>query len=218
MEKKLVSILLPLTWEHVSKHFMLALVGLVRSGERAGFECNLILSSQGYTDDNRDLLTKIALKQGAEYLFHIDADQTYPAPSISKLITWLEANDEDVIGGITPIRTNPNMPLTFKFGDESIGEKYWVPVNTPVMTGVQKVDGMGFGGIMTTARVYDKIGGYPWFKRMGKEVDTYGNQQLGEDVTFYKKCRDAGVAVWCDTDLRNGHVMTGVFMLEAPRA
>lgn len=212
MDKKVVAILLPLSWELVSKHFLLSIVGMSLEAERNGLHCNLIQCSQGFTDENREILTAVALRQKSDYLFHLDADQTYPHDTIYRFVSWLEANDKDVIGGLTPIRTNPNLSLTFRFGEE--GEKLWNPTNVPSMTGVRKVDGMGFGGIMTTARVYEKLEQPYFIKRMTDER----GRKFGEDVQFYFQCRQKGIEVYCDTDCLNGHIITGIVLPEVPSA
>ena len=63
---------------------------------------------------------------------------------------------------------------------------------------------MGFGGIMMAGEVLKKID-QPYFPRTRDEAM---QSFVGEDFGFYNNCRNAGIDVWCDTDLHYSHMVS----------
>ena len=64
------------------------------------------------------------------------------------------------------------------------------------------VGGMGITGVMMKAEVFDSLKA-PYF-RMAWKGDFY----TGEDIEFCVKCLEAGIDIWCDTDLVFAHMDT----------
>ena len=134
---------------------------------------------------------KQALEAGADYILHMDIDEIYPPDTPERLMKNIDGGIE-VVGGLYTSRVN-DVYSAFVFTDDPFDVRL---AEIKPNTGLQKVDSMGFGGTMTAISVYDKLE-EPWFE---------GVEGHGEDVAFCKRCKDAGVQVWCDTDLHYGHL------------
>lgn len=201
-----VRMLLPLSWDFVPKHTMLSLMGMMRSAERAGFDVDILVTGAGWTDDNREILTRIALEQGTDYLFHIDADQTYPHDSIQRLI----AHNKPVVSSLTPNRMNPGMTITFRKGNPD-DSRTFMPVTYAKNSGLLLVGATGGGGVMVNCDVFETMLKPPFFARM---EDPKSGHRFGEDLAFFWRCWQAGIDCYVDTDVCNGHVVTGVIECE----
>jgi hypothetical protein len=59
--------------------------------------------------------------------------------------------------------------------------------------------------MMTHPSIFETIE-YPRFQRGWLEGDQNGYYRHGEDVVFNEKCKEAGIDVWCDTDLHYKHL------------
>jgi hypothetical protein len=164
------------------------------------YNITLLLSNATLVDLMRERLADESLKLGADYIMWLDADQVYPVDTILKLAEHCEAG-KLVVGGVTPHK-NDGKPMVWKIcnqygsGDRDRGFE--------TGRGLVKVDSMGFGGIMTAKEVFDIIK-YP---RFIKTWDPVQNHPVGEDFTFYNKCKENKVDVWCDTDLIFQHLCT----------
>jgi len=147
-----------------------------------------------YIDANRDALIQEALKMDADYVLFLDDDQTYPYNTVDILLNY----DKDIVGGITP-RKETGTPMIWDYDGQV---KIWDSLKGK--KGLTKIDGMGMGGVLINSKVFDKLE-YPYFKRHTDA--TY--QGCGEDISFYLKCKQAGIEVWADIDLQYGHLGVG---------
>ena len=155
-----------------------------------------------YIDNNRDLLIREAKIMNTDYVLFLDDDQTYPEDTPERLL----AHNKMVVGGVTP-RKETCTPMVWDYIDDKI--TFWSSLREK--TGLTKVNGMGMGGVLISMDVFKQIE-YPYFKIHSSP--TY--QKHGEDMTFYFKCRDAGIDVWCDTDLQYGHMSMRELTLDDP--
>lgn len=72
-----------------------------------------------------------------------------------------------------------------------------------------KADFVGMGFVLMKKGVIEKLE-YPWFT-LGEHTLSNGvRRQLGEDVTFCMKIRDAGFDIWVDPTVKVGHSKTYV--------
>ena len=157
-----------------------------------------IMTSDGaYSDTLRDNMARDTMKLNPDYIFWLDADQTYPANTPEVLMNHVD-DGKMVVGGMTPHR-GTGKPSVW----ESIpGSPLFKPRDIYVNDGVIKVEAMGLGGVMMNPEVFRKMD-YPWFRMSwNKEI----NDRLGMDFVFYKNCEKAGIDIWCDTNLVFGHL------------
>lgn len=196
-----VVVSIPLSWHYVPRSFFLNCIGMMEIAQKSGIKLIFNTNNGCYMDQARDNLVKQALECDPHYILWLDADQLYPNDTPERLMRHMD-NNHLVVGGATPKRSN-GFPLIFDFqypdGNFKCVHK-WRPLNQ----GLLEVDAMGFGGIMTHPKVFEKIPP-PRFKMWYSEHE---KDYVGEDVQFFKLCKEHGIKVWCDTDLTYGHLET----------
>lgn len=188
---------IPLTWAYVPTAFFESMFGM-QFYSIGKYELGMITFGCAYLDRTREELVDMALRENPDYIFFLDADQTYPADTPEILMEHIE-DGKLVIGGITPDRKEGD-PLVYSVVHD-IGIIIKDSKAKP-FTGMHKVEAMGFGGIMISPKVFEIMepprfqGGWNWAT----------NLYVGEDVKFYQNCKKHGIDVWCDTDLPYGHI------------
>ena len=161
---------------------------------RGKYDLSMVSIYGPYIDANRDALVRAALRMEADYILFLDDDQTYPKNTPEILLN----HDKAMVGGVTP-RKETGTPMVWNYdGDVEI----WDSLSGK--SGLTKVDGMGMGGVLIRADVFNKLE-HPFFKRHSDP--TY--RGCGEDIAFYLKCKEAGIDMWADIDLRYGHLVVG---------
>ena len=193
--KKIIACI-PLSWPYVPTPFLESVVGMV--GYANGkYKLEPLIRSHCYLHTMRENLAEEALFDGADYLLWLDADQSYPIDTPERLMK----HEKFIVGGMTP-RKDDGGSLAYDFSGEDVGIRR---VNLVPGNGLQKVDAMGFGGILTDVKLFSRLR-EPYFLPDWND----GQTRLGEDVTFFKKCKDAGIDVWCDTGLLYEHIVQDV--------
>jgi len=197
---------IPLDWEWMPKNFVMCMLGIQSHAYRSG-EYEVTFFYGRYINFGRQKLAEAAIDAKMDYIFWIDADQTYPEDTISVLLK----HDKDIVGGITGKR-NDGSPCVWNFTtlEEQLmfrQTKLLKQLNTKAMTGLHKVECLGMGGILTKINVFDKIPS-PWFQTVYiyANAEIRGGDSIGEDVYFYQKAKEAGLEVWVDTDIVFGHM------------
>lgn len=199
-----------LSWEYVPVIFAMSLFDMAQYA--AGRYNLAVLSNRGcYSDSARDSLAEEALKLKPDYILWLDADQEYPSNTPEILMNHIDGG-KLVVGGLTPLKKKNEKGLGGKpsiwdlDADAVLVRHREVYLNQ----GLVKIDALGLGGIMTHPEVF-KIMEYPWFRRMWNRD---AKKLFGADFSFYINCKEAGIDVWCDTDLVFGHVKVGLVQLK----
>ena len=207
MEEKIILCCLPLSWNFVPRQFFLSWYDM-HQYSLGKYRLALMTSDGAYSDTLRDDMAKNAMLINCDYIYWIDADQTYPSNSPEVLMKHIDSG-KMIVGGVTPHRAN-GYPNIYAACDDS---PLYKQSKTLLGGGLVKVDATGLGGIMMNPEVFRKME-YPWFRMSwDKEI----NDRLGMDFTFYKNCERAGIDVWCDTDLVYGHLITQSIPLRAEK-
>jgi hypothetical protein len=134
----------------------------------------------------------------ADKILFLDDDQIYPHDTPEILMN----HDRMIVGVVTPIKDDAS-PMLWEWGDgDHRTINLWGAVRGD--SGLTKVDGMGLGGVMLDPEVFNRIGNPPYFK-IDRDPTRY--KAHGEDISFYAKCRDAGIDVIADLDLQFGHLL-----------
>ena len=198
-----------LSWEYVPKVFALSLFNMA---VYASGRYNLGLLSGGgcYSDDAGDTLAQKALTFRPDYILWLDADQEYPYNTPEILMNHIDGG-KLVVGGLTPLKKKHEGGLDGKpsIWDLDIDAVLVRHREVYLHQGLVKVDAMGLGGIMMHPSVF-KTMEYPWFRRIWNQ-DV--KKLFGADYSFYANCKEAGIDVYCDTDLIFGHVQVGLIPL-----
>lgn len=206
MAKK-ISVGIPLSWPYVPSMFLNSWTRMI--GETVGkYEVELLVSNSSMIETMRELIADMFIERGTDYIVWLDADQVYPGETLVKLVGHLE-NGYEVVGGVTPFK-NDGEPMVWS-EDEPTGlwrrERMFLTGR-----GMVQVEAMGFGGVAIRRDVFERVG-KPYFKRLANKT---GERLLGEDLSFFKRCKEAGIKVWCDTDLIFQHVVSYAVSINDP--
>ena len=196
---KKVACCIPLSWDFLPKLFFISWQSM-NAYAIGRYELMMLVSSSCYLDEMRDNLGKLAIKYKPDYILWLDADETYHEKTPEILMKHIDSG-KSIVGGITPNKVNQK-PLIY----DIVSTEGTIRRNRDIEEGqgLVKVDSMGFGGIMMKPKVLEDMK-FPWFKT---QWNPKIKERPGEDVKFYCNCKEAGIDVWCDTNLIYGHVAT----------
>jgi hypothetical protein len=146
----------------------------------------------------RNICAKTALDNECEFLFFLDSD-TFCGPQTQRRLhnQMRQSADVDVLTGIVPMKTPDAEPCIYKadqpgaYWDWTFGETF-------------EIDACGMACAMirtSTLAALDE----PWFEW---ESSHSGNDhsEMGEDVGFCKKVKDAGGKIMADGGVICGHM------------
>lgn len=156
-----------------------------------------------YLHRGREILAETALERGFDYVLWVDTDMTFPADSLIKLLS----TGEKIVGANYCRRKWDELGYTaIKRVFETVDQKSQNCVTGPESTGIEEVEGIGFGLCLTHTSVFEDVP-KPWFwYHWLPDLQ----QHVGEDIYFCAKAREAGHSVWVDHDLSKhvGHIGT----------
>lgn len=143
----------------------------------------------------RTQLAREALERGVDALLWIDADHSFPPDALIRLLN----HRQHVVGANYPMRQEPHDPTAGRIRPDQSIERVQTTADS---TGLEAVDGLGFGLILIARQVFEKVP-EPWF------------DSLSEDFDFCAKARMAGFNVMLDHDLSReiGHITETVLRL-----
>lgn len=194
---KYVIICIPCTWTHVPLYFARSMFKAIADAAQKGYSMNMLWGRSPFIDISRDELFTNALAGEPDYALFLDVDQTYQVNIIDKLAQHIDAGAL-VVGGITPHR-GQGFPMAWDWNAET--QRFDIKRISP-NTGLIKVGAMGFGGVMLSPKIADRIP-HPRFQ-FG--WDTGYQTRVGEDMMFFRRCLENGVDVFCDTSILNEHL------------
>jgi len=120
-------------------------------------------------------------------LLFVDSDMVVPVDLLTKLI---EA-DKDVVSALAFRRTAPYEPCIFKKCNTKDAKFY---LDYP--KGLVEIQGVGMACTLIKRRVFETVP-RPWF---------FPHKTLGEDLSFCVRARKTGFKIFCNTELKCGHV------------
>lgn len=157
----------------------------------------------GYrVDQVRNLIADWVIRD-YDYLFAVDHDITFGHGTLERLLS----HDKDVVSGVyrqrLPVQAieifDKNMQ---RMNIEDIDDKNLV-----------EIGGCGFGCVLVKSEVLKKIG-YPQFEY---HVALNHNNTISEDTDFCKKVTNNGFTIWCDPQIRCGHIGSTTMYVEVPQ-
>ena len=147
----------------------------------------------------RNKIVNTAQEHNCDWILWIDDDMVVK-PNIN-LIEKLLAHDKDIVAPLFFSRSYPFIPMLFKRHKK--GDKFTVYDNMvdydkepKDKRGLIKVDGVGFGCVLTKVKIFDKIT-TPYF---------WSNEWFGEDLFFCEQATRAGFEIFVDTTVDVGHI------------
>jgi GT2 family glycosyltransferase len=149
---------------------------------------------RAHVESSRNAAVRFARENGFTHLLFLDDDHILPPD----LFLRLYAVGEPVACALAFQRVPPYGPCVYRWGIGGEGQIGAFQCPEFIKTGVRKVDASGFSAVLIRMDVFTKLEEkkLPWFK--------WG--ELGEDLQFCLSCRDAGIDIYCDTDLILPHL------------
>ena len=198
-----VAVCIPLHAREVPIDFFMSFLAMFRK-EQENMELQVIFGNSCYLEEARNDNIKKALEFKPDYILTLDADQIYPAGTITQLCDDIDKG-HDIVGGLTNMRRD-GQPLVFIYNPALKGMVRQTAKQLKG-NGLFKCTAMGMGGVMFKPSVFERIK-YPWF-RSGYNDNASG--YVGEDIFFFKTAYDMGLDVRCDTALKFPHLtMIGI--------
>ncbi len=150
-----------------------------------------------------------ALLHGAEWLFLMDVDQTFPNNTIPRLFETAKRHDAKVVSVLYHLGRAPFAPVA-GWVKEINGEDTYVNSNgeswreayAPLGHGVVEVDWVGSGGLLIHRSVLAEIGWPPFLDEWAPGMSF---RKVGHDVTFSERVRAAGFKIYVDTSINSAH-------------
>ena len=135
--------------------------------------------------DAREGAAKHFLSSDNDFLLFLDSDMMPPPDMLSKLIEY----DKPIVSALAFRRVPNYEPCIFK----KVDNEATLYLDYP--KGLIEVEGVGMACTLIKREVFEKVK-EPWF-RPG---------DLGEDLSFCKRVKEAGFPIYCDTNLICGHI------------
>lgn len=148
-------------------------------------EARLIAAQGSILPEIRHKLVAEAYEYGATHMLWVDSDMRFPKDALNRLL-----NHGKHVVGVNYARKESEARSTASTLDER-------PLSAG-STGLIEVAHMGFGLMLVSMSAYDAID-LPFFAF--EPIPPTNARCYGEDVTFGRKLRKAGVKMFCDADL-----------------
>lgn len=150
-----------------------------------------IWSQRNVVHDARQRIVAMALKTDCTHLLFVDDDMVFPP----HLLTRLLSHRRGIVGALAYQRGEPHGTCVYNWDDDANGH---VSLEGIEGSGLLPVDAIGFGAVLIELDVFRELPS-PWFQF------TLGEDGMGEDLYFCRQARQAGLQVYCDTDMIIGH-------------
>lgn len=162
------------------------------------------------TDSNRNAILKQAIEDGTvDYVLWLDVDQLYPPEIIERYIKDTEELGQtiDVIGCLYFKRSYPYEPIAYTFSGEHIKPFKTLLPSAVETDKIYEIDGLGYGGMMVSMKVYERLGKKRWTNygcnfHLPYEVE----EHLTHDLVFCRDVKKAGMSVKLHGAVRPGHL------------
>lgn len=145
-------------------------------------------------------LTDIFMNSDFDYAWWVDSDMKFP---IDTPIRLLQRN-VPLVGCNYRRRRFPNPGFTGMMGKPGAFSELVTDDNSPAM---QEVDVLPHGCVMVHRSVYERTPQPHYIQDYVTEL----NLEIGEDIYFCQKAKDAGFQVWCDHELSKEISHIGIF-------
>lgn len=145
-------------------------------------------------------LVRALYQAEADWLFILGDDHVF-APNL--LMRLLE-HEKDIVVPICLTRLPPYKPVVFTEFVEDTMYRRRLDLDQQPGGGLIPIHSAGTAGMVVRREVFDTLE-EPWF-----EFGMISSEQIGEDVYFCDKARDAGFDLYCDLDTPLGHITSSI--------
>lgn len=181
-----IAICMP-TREQMHSRCAFSLYNLGKALSQAGIEHGLFLSPGTLIANQRHELVKAAQEWGATHVMFIDSDIVFRPSHVIELLNF----NEPIVGAAYSKRLEPVIPTAWHSIDD------WnTYVNLHEQTDSHiKVEAMALGFCLIRIDVFDALD-LPWFI-----LGFQNGQYTGEDIEFFRKCKQYNIPVWLDVKI-----------------
>lgn len=179
-----------------AQHLGMACANLVANG----IKINCAFNIGSVITIARRNLTEIFLKSDFDYAWWIDSDMKFPIDAPLRLLK----RGVPLVGCNYRRRRFPNPGFTGMMGEPGNFRELVTDDNSPA---IEDVDVLPHGCVLVHRSVYEKIPQPHYLQEYVEEL----NLEIGEDIYFCRKARDAGFNVWCDHELSREISHIGIF-------
>lgn len=152
-----------------------------------------------YIDFNRnEIWRRMKELPMPQHLLFIDIDIVFTPEDVAKIEKHLESG-LDAVGGVYLIGKPPKDPCIF----ERLEGDYKL---TPLKEGLNEVDAIGTGFLGINANVIENMPDNPFSYLKEGEITH------GEDISFCNRLKAQGFKLWCDSEIKIGHIRPQVIM------
>lgn len=165
---------------------------------RVGDECSVSFRVGSLVSDAREKLAALAISAETDYVLWLDSDMIFEADTMERLSKRM-LEGYDVVSGLYFRRRPPFTPVLFerlRMNGEACDFKDY---NDYPEDRIFEVEGIGFGCVMMRTEVLASC-----FSKFGTCFSMIGRN--GEDVSFSMRARDCGYHIYCDPEVKCGHV------------
>ena len=168
------------------------------------------MQTDGYIDVNRSSVANEFLKSDFNVLFWIDQDMVWKPEDFIRILVLSTKMD---IVGATYVYKNDQMDFVVSKAQENTWNEY----------GCIPCEGLGLGFVAMTRKVIQTMADRAPevnFANLGAETKRfkymfhpgpYDGTYQGEDITFFRECREAGFQPYLDPTITLGHAGTKVY-------
>jgi hypothetical protein len=179
-----------------AQHLAMAAANMVANG----IKINCAFNIGSVITIARRNLTDIFLKSDFDYAWWVDSDMKFPIDAPIKLLK----RGVHLVGANYRRRRFPNPGFTGMMGSAGNFTELVTDDNSPPM---QQVDVLPHGMMLVHRSVYEKIPQPHYLQDYVPEI----NLEIGEDIYFCNKAKQAGFDVWVDHDLSKEIAHIGIF-------
>ncbi|HSE58226.1 MAG TPA: hypothetical protein VLA99_05950 [Nitrospiraceae bacterium] len=173
-------------------------------GKEAQIEFETFIVSSSLLLESRNRLVAEAINWEADYMLWMDADHVFPREALLMLLS----RSRLVVGCNYARRFSPTSPTASKLGTDNEMDLVWTTREKAEAGELEEVAHVGLGLCLVDMRVYAIL--ERWATEQGKEhfwplfempVKPNGIGCVGEDVSYFKTLREAGVKIFLDHEL-----------------
>ena len=105
----------------------------------------------------RNDLAKDAVNMGADYVFWMDSDMTFPSDALKRMFAIAEEHENTIVTGLYFRRVEPFTPTLFdELSVDENGDVHFV-ITENIPDGLFEVEGCGFGCVLTPTHAFLEV-------------------------------------------------------------
>jgi len=179
-----------------AQHLAMAAANLVANGVKINCAFNI---GSVITIARRNL-AEIFMKSDFDYIWWVDSDMKFPIDAPVRMLK----HNVPIVGVNYRRRRFPKPNFTGMMGTPGAYTEFQTTDQSPPM---ELIDVLPHGCVLVHRSVYEKIPGPFYLQEFVPEL----NLELGEDIFFCNRVKEAGFEIWCDQQLSREVAHIGIF-------